>query len=292
MKMEVERINAYDHLKSWEEIYNRTINTVIFAAPKWAILSAEYTGGTPGFWMVGNGQPLGYFSGSYYESRNTLILPVFDPIFAPYSDFAVDPTHRKDVIETFLNYAKDNYDNVIVGPIREDSPTHTYVSKMGEPISHVRIFRTKLKGDPLEHLYRQRAKTFITAFEGMKRKMHLTVHLHDFTKLDDVLAFSYNLSPVREFALKSVLAAHRDEVRILEARKRDKVIGYMVLLDTDRGIYVIINTVPEEESMLTIWRYIYDYSRSGVTLEIPAIKHGFVKDLGFKEVKAHIYRLG
>lgn len=291
MKLEIERINAYEHLKPWEEIYRKSLNTVIFASPKWAILSAEYTGGEPSFWMVSNGQPLGYFSGSYYGSRGTLILPVFDPIFAPYSDFSVDPAHRGEVLNAFLDYAKANYDNVIVGPIREDSPTHTYVSKMGTPISTVRILRTKLKGDPLEHLYRQRAKTFITAFEGMKKKMRLTVELHDFTKLDDVLTFSYNLSPEREFALKSVLAAHREDVRILEARKRDKVIGYMVLLDTDRGIYVIINTVPEGESMLTIWRYIYEYSRSGVVLEIPAIKHGFVKDLGFKEVKAHIYRL-
>ncbi len=291
MKLKVERINAYEHLKSWEEIYSRTLNTVIFASPKWAILSAEYTGGTPSFWMVSNGQPVGYFSGSYYETRGTLILPVFDPIFAPYSDFSVEPSLRSEVLETFLKYAKDNYDTVIVGPIREDSPTHTYISKAGTPISNVRILRTKLKGDPLEHLYRQRAKTFITAFEGMKKKMKLSVTLHDFTKLDDVLTFSYNLSPEREFALKSVLAAHKESVRILEARKRDKVIGYMVLLDTDRGIYVIINTVPEEDSMLVIWRYIYDYSRSGVVLEIPAIKHGFVRDLGFKEVKAHIYRL-
>ncbi len=289
--MKVERINAYDHLKEWEELYRKNLRAAIFSSPRWSILAAEYTGGEPRYWMVKNDRPVGYFPGLYYRDRNALILPVFDPIFAPYSDFSVDPSNRGEVIKTFFTYIRNRYDNVIVGPIREDSPTYTHLSAMGKPLSSTKILWAKLRGDPVEHMHRLRAKTFITAFEGMKKRMKLEVKLHNLTKLDDVLHFSYKISEARAFALKSVLAAYKDNVRILEAIKRGKVIGYMVLLDTGKSIYVVINTVPEEESMLVIWRYIYEYSQSGITLEIPAIKHGFARDLGFKEIKAHIYRL-
>ncbi len=290
--MKVERIDPHKHLVDWERIYDESLNGVIFAHPRWSILAAEYSGGEPRFWTVFNEEPVGYLAGIFYNGRDTLVMPVFDPIFAPYSDFTISPPYRKSVLETFFNCIKgDSYKKVLIGPLRDDSPNAGFMSSMAKPIHSQRIYTMKMKGDPLEHLYRQKAYNFITSFENMNRKLHVEVEMKDFGVLDKVLNFSHKLGPAREFALKSVLTSCKDKVRIIEVLEKGKTLGYTVLVDTGSKLYVILNTVPENKILLGIWRYLYDSKKRNITIEVPFTDKSTGSELGFKSIQTRIYEL-
>ncbi|MEO0169539.1 MAG: hypothetical protein ABIL19_02925 [candidate division WOR-3 bacterium] len=289
--LRIEKIDPFEHLEEWERIYFESARGVIFAYPKWSILSAEYNGGEPKYWMVANEKPLAYVAGSYYDSRKTLILPVFDPIFAPYSEFVILPQYRREVLENLLKNLQNGYEKMLVGPIREDSPSYSIVSKMGNAISSIKIHNIRLKGDPLEHLYRSKAYNFIKTLENMERKMDVKVEIKGFDALEEILNNSFKLSPTREFALKSVLSACRDKVKIIKVLERSKVLGYTLLVEEEDKIVVILNTVPEDKIMLGIWKYIYDTGKRDLNLEIPLPTFAFGKELGFKVINAHIYEI-
>lgn len=289
--MKIERIDPYEHLEDWERLYFESLRNMIFAYPRWSVLSAEYSGGEPIYWKAYNEKPVGYFAGVYYEGRNSLIIPAFDPLFAPYSDFVISPPYRREVLTRFIETLKGNYEKIFIGPIREDSPNFQLVSSNGKPISSQKIRYMRMKGDPLEHLYRHRAYDFITSFENMDRKLDINVEIKGFEVLDRILSSSYKLSPSREFALKSVLASCKENVKIIEVIEKGKTLGYTVILDVGDTLYVIMNTVPENKILLGIWRYLYDAKKRDVILEIPTMDQSLGKDLGFKTLSTHIYEI-
>jgi len=289
--MTLENVEPFEVLEDWEMIYEEAKIGTIFAHPKWAILSAEYSGGEPKYWAIINEKPVGYISASYYPTRETLIVPVFDPIFAPYSEFVILPKYRTAGIRSFLEGIKRDYKKIFVGPIREDSPTVSALLDVGRVISTVSIKYAKLKGDPLEHLYRLKSYEFIKAFDGMERKLKLNVEVEGFESFDKVINRSYKLSPHREFAIKSVLSACREKVRIIGMWEGKENIGYTVLIEGDGKLFALLNTIHEDKFLLGIWKYMYDRNLRDITLEVPIPNFTYDKELGFKVLKANVYEI-
>ncbi len=286
-----ERVDPFDVFEDWNRIYEEAKIGIIFAHPKWSVLSAEYSGGEPIYWALINEKPIGYTSACYYPKRDTLIVPVFDPVFAPYSDFVILPKYRTLGIRSFIENLRENYRSIFVGPIREDSPTISVLTGMGKVISSVTIKYIKLKGDPLEHLYRLKSYDFIRAFDGLEKKMNTRVEIEGFDSLDKAINGSYKLSPHREFALKSVLSAYKEKLRILSVWEGGRNLGYTVMIEEDGKLFVLFNTVPEDRILLGIWKYIYDRGLRDITLEVPIPNFTYDKDLGFKVLRANIYEI-
>jgi hypothetical protein len=289
--LKLERVEPFGVLEDWERIYEEVKPGTIFMHPRWSVLSAEYSGGEPIFWAIIHEKPVGYISASYYPVRETLVVPVFDPIFAPYSDFVILPKYRTQGIRFFLESIRGSYKKILVGPIREDSPTVSAISGMGKIISSVSIKYAKLKGDPMEHLYRLKSYEFIKMFDSLERKLNVRVEINGFENLDNVINGSYKLSPHRELALKSILSGYREKVKIIGIWEGNKSLGYTVLVEGDGKLFALLNTVPEEKILLGIWKYIYDRGLRDITLEVPIPTFTYDKELGFKVLKANVYEI-